>query len=782
MNKKFVIFNLIFNRTLVGLTLMLIYFNLSIAQQNTTIAGVVTEVISGQAVIGTNVILYEDSVFTKPPFRGAATNRFGFYSLPNVPAGEYFLVARSIGYKSSIKKVKAAGENSIRINFEIAEEEVVLPEVVVREKRGSEIAPPISSIDVSPELLKTLPSLTGEVDLFRTLQLLPGIKVATEISTGLYVRGGSPDQTLTLLDGVIVYNPAHMGNFASTFNTEAINDIRLIKGAFPAQYGGRLSSVLDVKLREGTKEQFTGKMGVGLINSNLFVEGPLTDNSTFMFSGRRMYYDVLQGALYKGSILPRYNFFDVNGKISFKINESHWLSVSGLMGEDRLYNSLNAKDIGYDINWGNTTMSLNWTQISNPTLFSNTSLSYTNYDFDVLLEDKSGRASAADFFASTKLQDFLFKRETEFFPIEEHTIRIGTEITLHRFRLVSSDFFLSEIERGSGSGNDQLSLEAVAYASDEWKIIPELSTNIGARLYYFKERKKLSIEPRISLTLALMENVFFKGAYARAHQFLHLIVRNDVSLPTDIWYPSNERIEPARSDQFVGGIESYLFNEVYLFSIEGYYKNMQNLLEYSSAATFSIDTEVEDQLVVGKGEAYGIEIFLQKRAGDLNGWIGYTISWTRRLFDELNRGQIFYPRYDRRHDVSIVLSYSLFNHWNISATWTYGTGQAYTLPTGQYYFNEIGGTSNQNIRFNYLERNAFRLPAYHKLDLSISYKFRWLSSSMNATFGLFNVYNRKNPFAQYISFETNEAGEKIPKLKQLTLFPFMPTLSINFTF
>jgi hypothetical protein len=771
----------IFNHLYEGAVLMLLFF--STAAANTTIAGVVTEVISGQAVIGANVVLYGDSIFTKSPYRGTTTNRYGFYSLPNVPIGEYFLVVRSIGYKSEIRRVNVrAGEQSIRINFELSEEEVVLPEVVIREKRGSEIAPPISSIDVAPELLKTLPSLTGEVDLFRSLQLLPGIKVATEISTGLYVRGGSPDQTLTLLDGVIVYNPTHLGNFASTFNTEAINDIRLIKGAFPAQYGGRLSSVLDVKLREGTKEQFTGKVGVGFINSNLFVEGPLTDKSTFMFSGRRMYYDVFQGALYKGSILPRYNFYDLNGKVSFKLNESHWISVSGLMGKDRLYDAPNSKDIGYDINWGNTIMSLNWTQISNPTLFSNTSLSYTNYDFDVLLKDKSGRASASDFFASTKLQDFLFKRETEFFPIEEHTIRIGTEITLHRYRLVSSDFFLSEIERGRGTGNDQLSLEAVAYASDEWKIFPSLSTNIGARLYYFKERKKLSIEPRLSFTLAILDNLFFKGAYARAHQFLHLIVRNDVSLPTDIWYPSNERIEPARSDQFVGGIESYLFNEVYLFSIEVYYKNMHNLLEYSSAATFSIDTDIEDQLVVGKGEAYGIEIFLQKRAGDLNGWIGYTLSWTRRLFDDLNRGQIFYPRYDRRHDVSIVLSYSLFNNWNISATWTYGTGQAYTLPTGQYFFSEIGGTSSQNIRFNYLQRNASRLPAYHKLDLSISYEFKWLNSSMNAALGLFNVYNRKNPFAQYITFETNDAGEKIPKLKQLTLFPFIPTLSINFTF
>ncbi len=744
---------------------------------NCTISGIVKDSATGQAIIGANVIVYNDSNFNAAPFRGAITNRYGFYSIPDVPAGEYFLLVRSLGYNSIVRKLSiSAGQKSVRLNFELMEEEVVLPEVVIKEKRETETSNQISVINISPELIKTLPSMTGEVDLFRTLQLLPGVKVSTELSSGLYIRGGSPDQTLTLVDGVIVYNPTHLGNFASTFNADAMSDIKIIKGAFPANYGGRLSSVVDIKLREGSRERAKTKIGIGMVNSNFMFESPLGENSTIMLSGRRMYYDELQKVFYSTSVLPRYNFYDLTGKITWNINESNWFTISGLFGEDKLYASEKGA-IGYDINWANKTFNVSWTSITSPILFSVTSFSYTNYAFQVYLEDRQGVST--NYFTHSDLNDFTIKRESEFFPSEKHNIKFGAEISLHNFKLISSDFYLSEIDRESNFSNNQISLEGILYVNDEMKFSKHFSTNLGGRLYYFKERKKITFEPRVSFSYTPFDDVHLRTAYAKSHQFLHMITRNDISLPTDLWYPSNEKIEPAMSEQFVLGAETFIYDGVYQISVEGYYKTLNNILEFNPSASFSLNTKIEEQLIVGKGEAYGVEFLINKRAGDLNGWIGYTLSWTKRKFDEINRGRIFYPRYDRRHDFSLVLSYSFFTNWNISATWVYGTGQAYTLPTGQFGFLEAG-QSNLDIRFDYLSRNTYRLPDYHKLDLNIGYKFRLSNLDCQASLSLFNLYNRKNPFAQYITYEIDpKTGDKLPKLKQLTLFPFIPALSFS---
>jgi len=742
-----------------------------------TLSGIVKDSVTGQSIIGASVIVFKDSNFKNTPYKGTITNRYGFYSIPGIMEGKYYVVVRSLGYQSSYKIIEVKPEQvSIRLNFELVEEEFILPEVVIREKRESEVANQISVVNISPELIKQLPSMTGEVDLFRTLQLIPGVKVATEISSGLYIRGGSPDQTLTLVDGVIIYNPTHLGNFASTFNTDAISDIKLIKGAFPANYGGRLSSVIDIKLREGSREKFKGKLMIGMVNSGFMVEGPIGSNSTIMISGRRLYYDQLQNRLYSATALPRYNFYDLNSKITWNLNESNWFTVSALLGKDKLYAGEKSA-IGYDISWGNKTINLSWTTISSPVLFSINSISYNTYDFEVYLQDRQG--SSRNYFSSSSLKDISFKRETEFFPSDENKVKFGAEVSIHNYVLTSSDFYLDELSRSINANNRQVSLEGVLYATNEWKISRLFSTNIGGRLYYFKERKKLTIEPRLSFTVIPFEYFYIRTGYARAHQFLHLIVRNDISLPTDLWYPSNEKVEPARSDQVVLGAETFLFDGIYQISVEGYYKFMSNLLEFNPEANFSLETKIEDQLIVGKGEAYGIEFFLNKRAGDLNGWIGYTLSWTKRKFNQLNRGRVFFPRYDRRHDFSIVLTYSFFQNWNLSATWVYGTGQAYTLPTGQYTLIGVGDNYT-GVRFDYLSKNTYRLPDYHKLDISLAYKFKFKSASMQASLSIFNVYSRSNPFAQYISYEVDpKTGVKTPKLKQITLFPFIPALSLS---
>ncbi len=769
------------NKILYTVIFYLIIFNYTQLHSQTTgctIAGVIKDSLSGQFVIGVNVILYKDTA--QSPFRGTITNRYGFYSLPDVPPGEYFFVVRSIGYKSIQQKIEiTSSQKALRMDFKLSEQEVLLPEVVVKDKRESDIANQISVINISPEMIKNLPTMTGEVDLFRTLQLLPGIKISTEISNGLYVRGGSPDQTLTLVDGVIVYNPTHLGNFSSTFNTDAISDIKIIKGAFPANYGGRLSSVIDIKLREGSKDKFKSRFSLGMINSSIVMEGPLGENSTFMITGRRMYYDQLQNIIYQGSILPKYNFYDLSGKFTFNINESNLINISGFMGRDRIYAG-SKSFVDYDIQWGNKTLNASWTTISSPTLFSVNSISFTNYSFEVFLKDKQGLQS--NFFTSSDLKDFTFKRETEFFPSESNRIKFGAEVSLHNYKLVSSDFYIGKVERDLNANTDQVSLEGVLYVADEMGITDWFSANIGARGYYFKERRKLSLEPRIALSFIPYNELYVRLAYARSHQFLHMIVRNDISLPTDLWYPSNEKIPPARSDQFVVGFEKYLQGGIYQLSVEGYYKSMNDILEFNPSATFSLNSKIDDQLTSGKGEAYGIEFLLNKRVGELTGWIGYTLSWTRRKFEELNRGRIYYPRYDRRHDVSIVLTYTLDENWTISSSWVYGTGQAYTLPSGQYSLPDLGSNYN-SIRFDYIGRNSYRLPAYHKLDLSIGYKFKLNNLDMDANLSFFNVYNRKNPFAQFITYELDPATNKsVPKLKQLTLFPFIPALSLTAKF
>jgi hypothetical protein len=757
---------------------------LSIFSQNQDIkiSGIVTDSVAGTPLVGTNILLYKDSLtLGELPYRGSVSNEYGFYVIPNLTNGTYYLIARYIGYKTVIRKIDIdISEITYRYDLKMTEENIELGEVVVEEKKST--AGLISTIDVSAELLKQLPSLSGEADLFKALQLLPGIKTASEISNGLYVRGGSPDQTLTLLDGVIIYNPAHLGNFASTFNSNALRDIRLIKGAFPAEYGGRLSSVLDLKLKSGTKERDKGTIGLGSINSHFELEGPLTENSTYMIAGRSMYYDFFQQSFDKNSIIPRYNFHDLNAKIYYPISENNILSISGMLSKDNIYSpDKKPKDANYKITWENIALSLNWIHINTKSLFSSTTLSYIDYQFESMIEDTSTAATASDYFSSSKLKDFSVKQDVELHWNPENTAKIGIDLTLHNYTLLYSNFFNELLETDPFAGTDLSSLEAALYAQNESQLTSRIKTNIGGRFYYFRDRRYFRFEPRVSASFAITDELFIKSAFAQAHQFLHLIVRNDIALPTDLWYPSTSVIEPSKSTQYVFGIDKYFANKEYLVTIESYYKSMKNLYEFVEAPKINPFESIEEQFTKGEGEAYGVEFFFNKGSGDLTGWIGYTLSWTKRQFNDLNLGRIFYPRYDRRHDVSIVAAYRLNNNLSVAATWIYSSGQNFTLPYGQYQFEDIGFRQNNVTSFNYVGRNAYQLPAYHKLDLNVTYKFNWLSLPFEAYLNIYNVYNRKNSFAQYVTLNGNN-DENIPKSKQISLFPFIPTIGLNVKF
>ncbi len=755
-------------------------------ETNVTISGFVTDATTGEALIGTNLLLYKDKVDTdNPPFRGTITNRYGFYAFPKISQGKYVLITRNIGYKTlAVELNVTVSEGTLQNNIRLVPEDVELEEIVIRGEREDEIL--ISKIDVPTETLKQLPSLSGEVDIFKSLQMLPGIQVASELSTGLYIRGGSPDQTLTLVDGMILYNASHLGNFTSTFNSNASQDIRLIKGALPAEYGGRLSSVVDIKLRSGTREKESGSIGIGTVNSFINIEGPLQENSTFMIAGRIMYYDFLRKSFNEGSNTPLYNYYDLNGKFTYELSDSDILSVSAFLSKDNLYNPDGVKNLNYDINWQNGAVNLNWYQASENSYFTNTTISFVNYEFKSILNSNLDEVSTSDFFSHSKLTDIILKKNFDIYWHQNHTAKLGLEFTFHNYDLIASNFYDPRLELDSDIREKRSSQESALYLQNESQFGERLKTNIGLRAYYFSESRKPKFEPRVSFSYKLFEHFNFNGAYSLAHQFLHLFSREDKALPTDLWYPSTRNLEPSSSQQVVGGVEWTNNSGEYLVSLEGYYRDMQNLYEFKEDNDLELGQDIDEQLTKGEGEAYGAEFFINKRAGKLNGWVGYTLSWTRRLFENVNSNRIFYPRYDRRHDISLVLAYEVSDQLSLGMTWVYATGQGFTLPLGQFQFStSFTGTKN-DVFLDYTERNGYKLEAYHKLDLNLNYKFHLGSQASEFYINLHNVYNRANTFAQFVELEerTDSDGNKsfVPVMKKLTLFPFIPTagLKINF--
>lgn len=754
---------------------LFILSSLTSGQKSINISGYITDAISGENLSGANILLLKDTL-SSIPFRNTSTNTHGFYVLPKLDTGSYFILTRYIGYKTNIQALNV--KNDTRVSVKLMP--VDRKEVVITGKK--ENVNNISSIDISPELISKLPTLSGEADLFKILQMLPGVKAPSELSSGLYIRGGSPDQNLTLVDGMNIYNPSHIGNIASTFNSGAIQDMRLIKGAFPSEYGGRISGILDVKLRSGTKEKEKGVIGLGLINSFFTVEGPVSNNSTYMVSGRGMYYDRFQENAKANSTVPRYNFYDLNGKLTYVLSDINTFSISSLYSTDNVY-SPPVKDMNYDIRWENFNLGINWFHINSRSLFLTTVFNYTDYKFRSLIQSGLSAVNPFTYFTSSELQDLTLKQSMEYNWNERTVIKTGFELTGHSYNLLYDDEFNSLIEDDPYAGKDMFSIESVAYLNTETKLTELLNLNAGARFYYFDDNKYFNAEPRIALAYSLTDNTFLKAAYAHTHQFLHLLSRNDITLPTDLWYPSAAKMAPSKAIHYVASVDQYFFEQQYLLSCETYYKKMDNLYEFVQSPKFNpVDKSIEDQFTKGIGEAYGVELFFNKKAGDITGWIGYALSWTKRRFDHLNNGQLFYPRYDRRHDISVVAAYDINEQWNAAITWVYSTGQRFTLPPGQYRFNNISPFPGSNIYLNYQQLNNSEFPAFHKLDLNVRYSFELFKLSFQAYVNIYNVYNRQNAFAQYVTYEKNSNGVSSAKIRRLVLFPFLPTVGFSFKF
>ncbi len=769
--------------------------------QTYTVSGYIKDQDTGETLISANVFENELS-------SGTISNTYGFYSI-SLPPGKVTLTYSYIGYQNVTKEIELTGDVNINIDLptSISFEEVVITADKNSEGRIEEKTQ-MSTVEVPIEQIKKLPALLGETDVIKALQLLPGVQSGGEGQSGLYVRGGSPDQNLILLDGVPVYNANHLFGFFSVFNADAIKDVKLIKGGFPARYGGRLSSVLEINMKEGNSKEFHGEGSIGIVASKLTLEGPISDKTSFIVSGRRTYIDLLARPLIKQSLRDEgvdgntgYFFHDINAKINHTFSDKDKIYLSVYQGRDLFY--LDSKELDEDpadvlnfgLGWGNITTALRWNHVISPKLFLNTTATFSNYDFDV----SSGFASeysnpelneeiSIDY--DSGIRDYALKLDFDYLPSPDHYIKFGTSVIQHNFN--PGSFLLmqkdpeNEVEFSETISQDKVdAIEIAAYVEDDFVIGERLKINTGLHFSGFALDNKsyFSLQPRFSSRYLLDNGLALKASFATMQQYIHLLSNEGIGLPTDLWLPSTEKVKPQRSWQAAIGLAKTL-GDGYEISVEGYYKEMDNLIAYKDGSGLFEFTDWQERLVFGEGESYGAEVFLQKKKGRFNGWIGYTWAKSNRQFEDLNFGEKFPYTYDRRHDISVVATYELTDRINLSGTWVYGTGNAVTLATSNYVgiYQDGTGVSREELSF-FRERNNFRMRNYHRMDIGISFSKKKKRYSRTWSFGAYNTYNRKNPFFIYTETDFNEStGEREIDFKQASLFPIIPYVTYSFKF
>ncbi|MDG1295797.1 MAG: TonB-dependent receptor [Saprospiraceae bacterium] len=765
------------------------------AQISMTLSGVVKDGGNGETLIGATVFVPEFNT-------GTVTNEYGFYSITlNAVASDTISVEMSyVGFQNQINRVKVQSE--ARLDVELGTG-VALQEVVIKANSYNEVlkSTEMSVETLNPKEAKLIPVLLGESDILKTIQLKPGIPSGSEGSTGLYVRGGRSDQNLIVLDEAVIYNASHLFGFFSTFNTDAVKDLKLYKGGFPSQYGGRLSSVIDVKLKEGNKKKFEGAGGIGLISSKLTLEGPIKkDKSSFIVSGRRTYFDLITNAINESNAddadaaqIPGYYFYDLNTKINFDLSDKDRLYLSGYFGRD-VFN-FSSDFFNFNFGWGNATGTARWNHQFNPKLFSNTTVTFSDYQYEITNE-----VTGFSFEVGSRIKDLNLKSDFYWALNSKHTLRYGVGATYHQFEVGRLQAGSDDVSISFNSGSDFDAMEFGAYIGDEWDVSDRLRVNGGLRLSAFSNDNTLysGLEPRLAARYLLTDNISLKASYARMKQYLHLVASSGVSLPTDIWYPSTAQIEPQRSDQVAVGATFKLWDK-FLFTNEYYYKWLDNQVDFVDWAELFANQNLEQEFAIGKGYSYGTELGLEKREGKLTGWIGYTLAWTKRgdfvpvdpngYFGEGTK--YFAPRYDRRHDISVVAMWEITKRLTFSSSWVYGSGDLAWLPTGRLTFQDVQGGTSQVVLPVYRERNNFRLAAFHRLDLGLIWKFypKWGESDLSLN--VINAYDRRNAFFLFLEPEFAEdatpGGEvfEIPeriKATQVSLFPILPSLTWNFKF
>jgi hypothetical protein len=750
------------------------------AQEKFTISGTMRDKATGEELIGATVVVKEI------PNTGKAANEYGFYSI-TLPKGNYTLRATYIGYNEIEKTITL--DKNLKIDWEF-ESGKQLQEVVIKATKDDEN---ITKTAMGTEKLdfkeiSKLPVIFGEKDVLKTIQLLPGVKSAGEGNSGFYVRGGGADQNLILLDEAPVYNASHLLGFFSTFNSDAIKDATIIKGNSPANYGGRLSSVLDVRMREGNDKEFQTSGGIGIISSRLAVEGPIQkEKSSFMISGRRTYADLFLKATPDFSDTQLF-FYDLNAKANYRINENNRIFVSGYFGRDKLGFG---EAVGVD--WGNKTGTLRWNSILNSKWFSNTSLIYSDYSYEFNI---SGGDNI--FKNQSIIKDWNLKQEFQFFPNNKNSWRFGFNTISHD--ITPGSLINIDDESQSTVKDGRKAWENAIYANNTYSVSSKFNVDYGLRLsawsilggttynIYDKGVKQDSVvlskntigktyfnlEPRLAFNFIINNKSSIKTGYARNTQNLHLLSNSTSSNPTDQWIGSSYNLKPEIADQVSLGYFRNFANNKYEFSAETYYKSLQNQVDYKNGADINTAQDVESELLYGQGRAYGLELYLKKKSGRFTGWASYTLSRTERQIEGINEGNWYAAKQDRTHDFSIVGMYQLTPKWSLASNFIFYTGNAITFPSGKY---EVAG----NTTFYYTERNGYRMPNYHRLDLSATYeKPRKGKYQSSWNFSLYNAYGRENAYT--ITFEDNETDPTRTSAIQTSLFKWVPSVTYNFKF
>lgn len=783
------------------------------AQTNFTISGYIEDAETGEKLISANI-------FDTQSLKGTVSNVYGFFSL-TLPKGKVSLKSTYVGFVDDKQELNLNKdiELVIKLKPSIALQEV---EVIATKAERVEERTQMSRIDVPIQQIKKIPALLGEVDVLKALQLLPGVQGGTEGQSGVYVRGGGPDQNLITLDGVPVYNVSHIGGFFSVFNADALKNVTLYKGGFPARYGGRLSSVIDINMKEGNNQGFHGEGSIGLITSRLTLEGPIKKEKTsFIISARRTYVDVLMAPFIaianksenigvppseQTNFKMKLHFYDLNAKVNHKINDKHRVYLSAYTGldifaptiTDGVKDSAGYSKIRFGTDWGNLTAALRWNwQISNK-LFLNTTLTRSKYDFVFGLQADT-RNKIKDPIESTAVQyrsgikDWAAKFDLDYVPNPNHYIKTGLNVTNHSYNpgatQVKLQFDNQKIDTLLGSAKT-IANEYAVYIEDDMAF-GAFKANVGLHASAFDVQGKFysSLQPRIGLNYLLNNTIALKGSFCTMRQYINLLTNESLGLPSDLWVPSTAKVKPQDAWQAAIGVAKTFFDE-YEFTLEGYYKKMKNVVAYKPGANYLGENKNwEEKVTQGDGEAYGLEFLIQKKEGRLNGWIGYTLSWNYRQFDILNGGNPFPYRYDRRHDIELVANYQINKKWSIAGTFVYNTGVAFSLPNTVYNTtqeNDFSWWIGNNNNYPYTvqvaqpsERNSQRLGAYHRMDINIEHTKKKKRYSRTWSFGAYNVYNRKNPFFIYPEYNSTLNREQY---KQVALFPIIPNVSYSFKF
>jgi len=785
---------------------MLLLWPFLVTCQAYTISGYIEDDDTGEKLIAANV-------FDEVSLDGTISNTFGFYSI-TLPAGQINLKFSYIGYQDQSSYFVLQRDTVMNISLS---QSVELETITITAEESKSIAEEtqMSVAEIPIAQIKNVPALLGEVDVLKALQLLPGVQSGGEGQSGLYVRGGSPDQNLILLDGTPVYNASHLFGFFSVFNADAIKDVKLIKGGFPARYGGRLSSVLEINMKEGSNKGFHGSGAIGLVSSKLTLEGPImSEKTSFIVSGRRTYIDILARPFIKRGFEDEgqegntgYYFYDINAKINHVFSSKDRVYLSMYTGDDRFYFNSREQDDAItndytenNLGWGNLTSALRWNHVWSPKLFSNTTATLSKYELDTFVsfgeEDVASQAYqeiSLDYVSG--INDVSVKIDFDYLPNPNHFIRFGASVILHEFK--PGTFGLRDFNSGSTNnfelevGQDDIRANEYAmYIEDDWKISDKFKTNVGLHASAFHVDGKLynSLQPRISSRYLINDELSVKASFATMRQYIHLLSLEGIGLPTDLWLPTTEKVAPQNSYQFAAGIAKN-FGKKYEFSVEGYYKKMENLISYKDGSGLFEFTDWQDRITQGDGDSYGAEFFLQKKQGRFSGWLGYTLSWTNRQFDDLNFGEEFPYRYDRRHDLSVVGQYKWKDGIQLSAAWVFGTGNAVTLANSQVvgYF---GDTQNQTGTFGdfdsflenfYAEKNNFRMGSYHRLDVGINFIKKKKNYSRTWSIGAYNTYARKNPFFLYQDTFYDGVEDQY-RLRRVSLFPMIPYVTYSFEF